>query len=105
MKSQKERRLERQRKKKEDSEKMWELFKSIWQKRPHYSELSWIPLGREISSVYFHHILPKSKYEEAKFDEENIILLTTDEHGNVENDPLRYNEINKRREKLKEKYG
>jgi hypothetical protein len=84
---------------------MWEMFQSIWQKRPHYSELSWTKLGGEISSLYFHHILPKSKYEEAMFDEDNIILLTWNEHENVERDSTRYEEINKRREKLMEKYG
>lgn len=84
---------------------MWEVFKEIWEERPHYSEISWTPLGREILSIYFHHILPKSTWEEAMFDKDNIILLSGDEHTLVENDPTRYEEINKRREKLKEKYG
>jgi len=81
------------------------VFKEIWEERPHYSEISWTPLGREILSIYFHHILPKSTWEEAMFDKDNIILLSGDEHTLVENDPTRYEEINKRREKLKEKYG
>lgn len=84
---------------------MLEVFKEIWNERPHYSEVSWEPLGFELSSLHFHHILPKRNYKEAKFDKENIILLTWDEHENVERDPVRYEEINKRREKLKEKYG
>lgn len=84
---------------------MRELFQKIWNERPHYSELSWTFLGREISTVFFHHILPKSKYEEATLDEDNIILLTWEEHSNVENNPTRYEEINKRRDKLMEKYG
>lgn len=86
-------------------EKMWEVFKKIWLSRPHYSEVSWIWLGREMTGVLFHHILPKSKYKEAMYDEDNIILLTWDEHGNVESNPTRYQIINDRREKLKEKYG
>lgn len=84
---------------------MWDVFNKIWVERPHYSEISWVWLGREISSLYFHHILPKSKYKEAMFDEENIILMTWNEHENVERNPTRYEEINKRREKLREKYG
>ena len=84
---------------------MWELFQQIWQERPQYSEVSWTKLGWEISSVYFHHILPKERYKEAMFDKDNIILLTWDEHTSVENNPTKYEEINKRREKLKEKYG
>lgn len=84
---------------------MWEIFQKIWNERPKYSEISNVPLKGEILSIYFHHILPKESYEEAVFDEENIILLTAEEHTIVEGNPEKYDEINKRREKLKEKYG
>jgi hypothetical protein len=84
---------------------MKELFMSIWNKRPHRSEISNSPLIGEPSSAYFHHILPKSKYPEAKFDEDNIILLTFDEHNNVENDMYKYEEINNKRNILKTKYN
>ncbi len=47
---------------------------------------------------------PKEKYPKACFDEENIILLTLDEHTNVESDMYKYPEVNKRRELLKLKY-
>ena len=56
-------------------------------------------------SIFFHHILPKEKYPEAALDEENIILLTLNEHGNVENNIYKYEEINKRRTYLKTKYN
>ena len=81
-----------------------EFFLQIWRKKLHYSEVSMDYLGREPLSVFFHHILPKSKYPQAEFDEENIILLTWQEHDQVETDPTRYEEVNKRREKLKKKY-
>jgi 5-methylcytosine-specific restriction endonuclease McrA len=55
-------------------------------------------------STFFHHILPKNKYLEASLDEENIILLTWEEHDQVESDTTRYEEVNKRREQLKKKY-
>ena len=55
--------------------------------------------------MYFHHILPKSKYPEAKYDEENIILLTPQEHSSVESDMYKYEEVNRRRELLKIKYN
>ena len=55
-------------------------------------------------STFFHHILAKEKYPDAAYDESNIILLTLDEHTNVENDIYKYEEINKRRESLKLKY-
>jgi hypothetical protein len=85
--------------------KMQEFFLGIWKKRPHKSEISNTYLGAEAMSTYFHHILPKEKYPEACFDEENIILLTLDEHTNVESDIYKYPEVNDRRNKLKIKYG
>lgn len=90
---------------KKEKELMFRFFMDIWMKRRHYSEVSGRWLGKEALSVFFHHILPKSKYHEAMFDEENIILLTFDEHTKVENDPICFEEVNRRREKLKEKYG
>ena len=82
-----------------------ELFLQIWNKRMHYSQVSMDYLGKEPLTVFFHHILPKEKYPQAMLDEENIILLTLDEHTNVENDMYKYPEINRRRELLKNKYG
>ena len=82
-----------------------EMFINIWKKRRHHSEVSGDYLGKEPMSTYFHHILAKEKYPEACLDEENIILLTLEEHSNVENDMYRYEEINNRRISLKEKYN
>jgi hypothetical protein len=83
---------------------MQQFFLQIWKKRQHLSEISGLPLVGEPLSVYFHHILPKEKYPEAALDEENIILLTLNEHNQVESDIYRYEEVNKRREYLKQKY-
>lgn len=87
-----------------DISEMQEFFLQIWRKKLHYSEVSMDYLGKEPLSVFFHHILPKSKYPESGLDEENIILLTMEEHDQVEMDPTRYEEVNKRRELLKKKY-
>jgi len=81
-----------------------DMFLNIWKKKRHYSEVSGVYLGKEPMSTYFHHILPKEKYPEACFDEKNIILLTLEEHSNVENDMYRYEEVNKRRNHLLTKY-
>jgi len=86
------------------SHQMREMFMDIWKKRPHKSEISGTYLGKEPMSTYFHHILAKEKYPEACLDEENIILLTLEEHSNVENDMYRYEEVNKRRNHLNLKY-
>ncbi len=76
------------------------FFMEIWKKREHKSEISGEPLGKEAMSTFFHHILPKSKYPEVAYNESNIILLTLDEHTNVEADIYRYEEINRRRIQL-----
>lgn len=81
-----------------------DFFLQIWSKRRHFSEISNIYLGKEPLSIYFHHILPKEKFPEAEYDEDNIILLTFDEHNNVEMNMYKYEEVNRRRELLKEKY-
>lgn len=81
-----------------------EMFLNIWKKRKHNSEVSGNYLGSEPMSTYFHHILAKEKYPDACLDEENIILLTLEEHSNVENDMYKYPEVNERRKQLKIKY-
>jgi hypothetical protein len=83
---------------------MQEFFLNIWKEKRHFSEISGQYLGQEAMSTYFHHILPKEKYPEASLDEENIILLTLDEHTNVEGDMYKYEEVNNRRNQLKIKY-
>jgi hypothetical protein len=81
------------------------FFHKIWMKRPHKSEISGDKLYGEPSSAYFHHILPKGKFPLAAEDEENIIILTMDEHANVESDMYKYEEINDRRKLLLKKYN
>lgn len=81
------------------------FFQQIWCKKPHFSELSGEFLGNEPLTVFFHHILPKEKYPQGALDEENIILLTLQEHDQVEMDMYRYEEINTRRNKLLTKYN
>ena len=83
---------------------MRDFFLQLWKKRVHKSEVSGEYLGSEPLHVFFHHILPKNKYPESSLDEENIILLTMSEHDQVERDVTRYEEVNKRREQLKQKY-
>lgn len=87
-------------KKRETPNDMHEFFMDIWNERAHYSELSGEYLGKEPSSAFFHHILPKEKYPELGYMKSNIILLTLEEHGNVENDMYKYELINERREQL-----
>lgn len=90
--------------KKEENIRMFNFFRLIWNKRKHESEVSGEYLGKEPLSIYFHHILPKERCPEARYDEENIILLTFDEHQKVENNPYSFPVINEIREKLMIKY-
>jgi len=85
--------------------RMQEFFLGIWKKRPHRSEVSGEYLGGEALSTYFHHILSKEKYPEACFDEDNIVILTLEEHSNVESDMYKYEIINTKRKLLLTKYG
>jgi len=81
-----------------------DFFLEIWHKKPHYSEVSGTYLGKEPLTVFFHHILPKEKYKHAAFDEDNIILLTLEEHDNVERNMYKYEKINQMREDLLRRY-
>ena len=76
------------------------FFKQIWREREHCSELSGTYLGKQAMSTFFHHILPKEKYPQLAYDKSNIILLTLDEHTNVENDIYKYEKINQLRMQL-----
>lgn len=85
-------------------EKRNQFFTAIWNKRPRRCSITKVPLGK-INTMYFHHILPKKKYPEAEYDEENIILLHPDVHASVEMDMYKYQIINELRTKLKTKYN
>ena len=80
-------------------------FNLLWENEPHYSEISGIWLGSENSSMYWHHILPKSTFPQYAEDRDNIIRLSSDEHTQVEANPYFYEEVNIKREKFKQKHG
>jgi len=89
----------------EKTNEMREFFLQLWKKLPHYSMFSGKYLGSEPLTVFFHHILPKEKYPQAMFDEENIVFLTFEEHDQVEMDIYRFEEVNLKRNYLKLKYN
>ena len=91
--------------KKEQTRARYELFLEIWSERGAKSEVSNTKLRGEPSSAYFHHIIPKGKYPPGDLDPNNIIIMTMDEHANVESNIYRYDEVNKRRELLNIKYN
>lgn len=100
MKKLSEKRKQKLEEKKKSRDIMLALFNEIWKERKHVSEVSGKYLGDEPLTSYFHHILPKSKYPDLALEKSNIILLTFEEHEQVEIDSTRYDEINKRRKIL-----
>jgi hypothetical protein len=84
-------------------EKQWLFFYLIYQIRGNVSELSDQKLYGSLSSTWFHHILPKSKYPELRYCVDNIIVLTADEHNAVENGTI-YEEVEKRKIDIQNRY-
>jgi hypothetical protein len=89
----------------ESINQMHDFFFSIWKKKKHVSDLNGEILISPICSAYYHHILPRRKFPEAKFDEENIVQLSINQHANVELNPYRYEQINNQRNYLLKKYN
>lgn len=56
-----------------------EFFRKIWNERPHFSEVSGKPLGDEMNSWFFSHVLTK-QYKYFRHYDKNIVLCTPDEH-------------------------
>jgi hypothetical protein len=76
------------------------LYQEIWKERPHNSEVDGQYLGNTIKTYFFHHILPKNSCPQMMYSKNNIILLTAEQHGKVENDENAFEEINRRRDEL-----
>lgn len=56
------------------------FYEDIWKSRPHRSEVSGEWLGDKMERIYMSHILPKSTYPRFRHVEENIFLMTREEH-------------------------
>ena len=60
---------------------MKQFFLNFWKKNPiHICEVCNAPLGKEIKTYMFDHIMEKSKYPELAFEEENIMYLCLECH-------------------------
>ena len=67
-------------------EKMWNMFKEIYEERKSpdgkvYSQLSGIFIPDSEHSYNFDHLCEKSLYPELKFEKANILIVTADEHA------------------------
>lgn len=83
--------MRKRRKKKPGETSQMDVFKAIWEERPHVSEVSGLPLVpmpedfQDEQAVIawvsqFSHLLPKGSYLLAKKDPRNIVLKTRTEH-------------------------
>ena len=87
--------------------RMRDFFLSVWNECPHRSGISNTPIFGEPLSTYFHHIIEKADImygKLGKFDAENIIIITPEEHEFLHRDMYKYEEVNRRREILLDKY-
>lgn len=62
---------------------MMALFNEIWKERLHKSEIDGtdlLPKGHKLWHFQFSHLLPHGLYKKSKFDKENIVLKTVEQH-------------------------
>ncbi len=74
---------------KEQYEKDWQFFLSIWSVRPHKCQVTGEWLGNDPKSIFFDHLLPKGlkKYEHLRYEPRNIALVTSDIHMQKDSKP------------------
>lgn len=80
-----------------------DLFRWIWENRPHVSELTGSPLlpfGHNMWHWQFLHILPKGSYPKWKLNPDNILLALPQEHQK-QND---FQVFNEKYQDLRRKY-
>lgn len=66
--------------KREYINKQFKMFFDIWSKKRHYCESCGLWLGNEPLSIFFDHLLEKSKYPEFALMENNIYLCCGECH-------------------------
>lgn len=89
--------------KKLNNEKQWMLFYVLLNERGNFSEISNVELKGELNSLWFHHILPKSKFPLLRFCPDNIIIVTADEHALIESGH-NFVEVESRKDSIRENY-
>jgi len=65
-----------------------EMFKEIWNERPHVSQISGkLLVGQDHPNWVgqFEHVLPKGAFPKWKFNKNNIWLMTFEEHFDLTN--------------------
>lgn len=84
--------------------KMKLFFFYCWDKWDKVSEVSGERIYGESSTIYHHHVLPKSSHPELKYLPYNIVNLTWDEHTKCDNDADCFPLISSRRREILRNY-
>lgn len=63
-----------------------EFYIEVWAASRHVCQECGCKLGKEPLTLYFHHLLPKSKYPKFRHTPENIMILCADCHVQAETD-------------------
>jgi hypothetical protein len=80
-----------------------EMFKWIWENRPHVSQISGkllLPENHPMWHWQFAHVLPKGAYPSYKLNSENIMLMLPSEHEKQES----FEKFKEKKQELKEQY-
>lgn len=89
---------------KAQSERDWQFYEEIWNERGPYSEISGTYLGSEVNKACCDHLIEKSIRSDLRYEKDNIILVTIEEHAQKTNGNP-HPEHKKRIEDAKKKYG
>lgn len=85
-------------------QKDYNFYLGIWNKRPHRCQVCDTPLGSELRSYMFDHLIEKSTHPELRYEEDNLIVVCLDCHSKKTNGFIneKYQEFI---DKAKEKFG
>lgn len=76
-----ERGLIKKEEKAEQTKKQFKLFDKLWKEQPHFCRACGNYLGEENKSIFWDHLLPKSKFDCYRFTEENLYLVCFNCHS------------------------
>ena len=81
------------------------FYQGIWEEREHIDFETGEFIPGEALNLYFHHVLPKSKYPEYRHEKWNIVLVTWDTHSKAETNLDFVPKIKAYEAKLRATYG
>jgi 5-methylcytosine-specific restriction endonuclease McrA len=77
------------------------FYAEIWANSPHSCQSCGVKLPKEPLTLFFHHLLPKAKFEALRHVPENIMILCPDCHSQAETDLDKVPKVKARTEEAK----